>query len=65
LLAVVPITLDHPPAALALLGIVFALGPARIVLTQTAPPRLVVALVATVRFAVVTAALLTVGLAVA
>jgi len=62
-LAIVPIALDHPTAALAFGGVVFALGPARIVLTRHAPPQLVTALIATVRFAVVTAALLTVGLA--
>jgi 1,4-dihydroxy-2-naphthoate octaprenyltransferase len=64
ILAIVPIASDHPAAAIAFAGGIFAAGPVRIVLTQTAPPRLVAALVGTVRFAVATAGLLTLGLAV-
>jgi 1,4-dihydroxy-2-naphthoate polyprenyltransferase len=64
LVAIIPIVLDAPWAALAFLAAPLAVPPSLIVLSgESAPPQLVAALVATVRFAVVTAVLLTVGLA--
>ena len=65
LAAVIPIGIDTPPALLGLLAVIFAIGPMRIVSQATAPPRLVAALVMTVRYTVALAALLTVGLVLA
>lgn len=65
LLAVVPIALEHPAAALGLLALPLAWSPARVVSRSDAAPELVAALVATVRFTLVIAALTTVGLVVA
>jgi 1,4-dihydroxy-2-naphthoate polyprenyltransferase len=53
----------YPWALLALLAVPLAVPPARGVLTATAPPQLVAALVATVRLELVVGALLTLGLA--
>lgn len=64
LLAIVPIVIDAPWSALAFLAAPLAVPPSLIVLSgESAPAQLVAALIATVRFAVATAALLTVGLA--
>ena len=65
LLAVIPIAVAHLAAWLALLALPFAAGPVRLVLTRDDSPSLVRALVGTVRFTLVLALLLTVGLALA
>lgn len=62
LLAVVPIAVDSGPAWLAILAAPLAVRPAGIVLHSEVPPELVAALVGTVRFTIVLAALLTLGL---
>ena len=65
LVAVVPIGLAEPPAFVALAGAIFLLGPARIGWREHAPPKLVVALVGTVRATVALGVLLTLGLVLA
>ncbi len=65
LVAVVPIGLAEPPAFLALAGAIFLIGPARIGWREHAPPKLVAALVGTVRATVALGALLTLGLVLA
>jgi 1,4-dihydroxy-2-naphthoate polyprenyltransferase len=62
LLAVVACGVLHPWALIALAATPLALGPARIVLVKVDPPSLVGALVRTVRFQLVLALLLAVGL---
>ncbi len=62
LVAVVLIALDVPAAAIGLLGVIFAVGPVRLVLQRSDPPGLVAALVATVRFTIVVSLLTTIGL---
>ena len=62
LLAVVLIAIDVPVAAIGLLGVIFAVGPVRLVLQRSDPPGLVAALVGTVRFTLVVALLTTIGL---
>ena len=52
----------HPAALLALLAAPLAITPVRLVLTRSDPPSLVGALVRTVRYQLVLAALLAVGL---
>jgi 1,4-dihydroxy-2-naphthoate octaprenyltransferase len=60
--AVFPVGVDRPGAFAALLALPLAIEPARLVVTATAPPQLVGALVATARLQLVTALLLGVGL---
>jgi 1,4-dihydroxy-2-naphthoate octaprenyltransferase len=62
LLAVVGCAIWHPWALLALLAAPLAIAPSRLVLTRSDPPSLVAALIRTVRFQLVLAALLAVGL---
>lgn len=62
-LAILPIAIATPPAALAFGAVPLFVRPARTVLTADAPPALVRALVTTVRATVILAGLLTVGLA--
>jgi 1,4-dihydroxy-2-naphthoate octaprenyltransferase len=61
--AVVAVGMIHPLALLGLLAVPLAIRPARLVLTATAPPALVAALVATVRLELVVGGLLILGLA--
>ncbi|MBO0714266.1 MAG: 1,4-dihydroxy-2-naphthoate octaprenyltransferase, partial [Acidimicrobiales bacterium] len=63
--AVLPIGVQHPSAFLALVALVFALGPLRLATRGTDPRSLVRLLVLTVRLAAALAVLLTVGLALA
>ena len=63
-LAIVPIAIGSPPAALGLLALPLAVGPVRAVLTRVDPPGLVGALIGTVRFTLAVALLTTIGLVV-
>ncbi len=60
--AVVPIAIVHPWAALAFLALPLAIVPVRLVLTRRDPPSLIRALVGTVRLQLVAAVLLAAGL---
>lgn len=64
-LAVVPIALVHPTAAVALLAAPLAIGPSRAMLGREDAPALIAALVGTVRLELVAGLLLALGLAVA
>ena len=63
--AVLPIAVAQPWAALALLAVPLALGPSRAMLTAEDAPALIAALVGTVRLELVAGALLALGLALA
>lgn len=60
--AIVPIAVVYPWATLGFLGIPFAIGPARLILTRDDPPALIEALVGAARTQLVSATALAVGL---
>jgi len=61
-LALVPIVMVHPWAAVALFAAPLAIAPIRVILTREDPPSLIAALVGTVRLQLVSAGALAIGL---